>query len=834
MPRRTINGYELSSTHFLERKLTAFPLQVQDAHREQDITEAPPTPDSIVSVLDFLTEPGNSEEEQEPLDVVAWQTYPLTPPLPPYNWNIYANIEGNAFFDLLETAQIYMTTPIADGPAVTAWMRILLDALSPDDDLPEEERPSPEEPLTTFIHPIVVNGTEVVATLSFSLLWRDLLANQLPTGSPPVNVVTNLCGRVYTFQVRGSKVYGLGTGDRHDRQFDKFGDSFLLRTNPMDAELPVNEDSCPTELFIYPTSEFIGRYTSKLPGILAGVVISIFLLTSLTFLVYDKCVERRQRLVGLEASKNATNEELLEEKVQERSAALEDMNRELEHANKHIQHASEAQLRHFACMSHEIRTPLNCIMGCSSLLIATPLEDIQRDSVEMISSSGEELLTVVNDVLEYSRLENGNVEFEMLEAQLQGIIDDSVWPVFAKSKDVKVVTHFDVATPEYIQTDCRRLKEVFTKLMQNAVSRSAVGDTVLFGLRVDLLESNLIACIQDQGPSISKDDCANIHKPFLKDGTANGLGLAISANIVLHMGGSVKAFSEEGQGARFLVKLPMGSDMNRELQERFEKLRDTQLIMCTNQSSQNTYVKSVAQHFQIPITCVSNQSSAIAVDAELEHDSQQRIVLIQGDLFNTRQWKHSKLRRIMTFGPNSSGNSSHTFVNIQEQLPTTIMHSLVTLLESPDRILPSKSARVAEEDIDIPYASLRLLIAEDNLVNQKVLARLLKRLGAQNVSIVSNGQQAVDKEAEQEFDFVFMDMQMPVMDGLEATRCIQERTQGHERARIIFVTAHALLDFQGQCFKAGGIEFVAKPCSMDSIDQCFKRIYVRDRFLGRG
>jgi len=114
-------------------------------------------------------------------------------------------------------------------------------------------------------------------------------------------------------------------------------------------------------------------------------------------------------------------------------------------------------------------------------------------------------------------------------------------------------------------------------------------------------------------------------------------------------------------------------------------------------------------------------------------------------------------------------------------------------------------------------------------VNQKVLARLLKRLGAVNVSVVSNGQQAVDREAAQPFDFVFMAMQMPIMDGLEATRCVQEHKEGHERARIIFITAHALLDFQGQCFKAGGIEFVAKPCSMGSIDQYLKRIYLRDR-----
>jgi len=785
-----------------------------------------------VSVLQEIQEEGG---EDNPPALVAWQTFPLTPPLAPYNWDIYVTSpnpdELNPFVYAMNTGNIYIATPITDRATVRVFLKLLFDVLLPEEKLQGKERPSTDEPITTIVQPILVNE-KVVATASFTLLWRELLEDLLPKGSSPVDVVASQCGYLYTFRVEGANVYSVGVGDLHERQFGGLGHRSDFVTNPGDAELPVNDTFCPSFITVYPTQQFVSEYTSDLSTILAGVVLAVFLVTSATFIIYDRRVERRQRLVLLEASKNATNEALLEEKVHERTHTLEEMNRELEKANRNIQHASEAQLRHFACMSHEIRTPLNCIMGCSSLLNATPLEAIQRDSVEMISSCGEELLSVINNVLEYSRLETGYVEIEMQLAKLQGILDESVWPVVNKSQGTKIITHFHVATPEYIRTDARRLQAVFLKLLQNAVSRCKMGDTVLFATRVDERRDVLTVSVRDQGPIMSEQDCANIHKPFRKFGESNSLGIAIGTKLIHQMGGTLKVHSDEGQGTMFVVTLPMSQDENPELKQALDKLRDVQLIMATTEAIQGTYVSSIARQYEIPIVCVSSQAEALKEDAKLE-DSKQRIIVIQRDMYNVKDWQESSSRRVMTFGP--QGESKDTTgpfcTNIREHLPTTLIHSLVTHLERPQeaRPLPKKSSLLSEGDIDVPYASLRLLIAEDNVVNQKVLARLLNRLGTQNVSIVSNGQQAVDKEAEEEFDFVFMDMQMPIMDGLEATRCIQDRTEGHTRARIIFITAHALLDFQDQCFKAGGIEFVEKPCSMDSIDQCFKRIYLRDR-----
>jgi len=764
--------------------------------------------------------------------LLSWQSYPLILLFPPYNINTYDLVDTNSFVSAVDTGKIHMAAPLPAREGLRGLMEIFFASLVKSSErLRGKTHPSPDEPVATIVHPIVLNGT-VVGILTTSLLWRELMENKLPPGSPPVDVVANQCGQIYTYTVHGSKVEGRGEGDLHSGRLNRLAVTSEYMLDPNDVDLPVNNEFCPSSITVYPTEEFLDDFNTPIPTILAGVVLAVFLVTSTTFIIYDRRVERRQRLVLLEASKNATNEALLEEKVHERTHTLGEMNRELEKANKNIQHASEAQLRHFACMSHEIRTPLNCIMGCSSLLIATPLEDVQRDSVQMILSSGEELLTVINNVLEYSRLETGNVEFEVQSAQLQGIIDESVWPIVAKHKDINILTHFDVATPEYLRTDPRRLQEVFTKLLKNAISRSKSGDTVLFTLKVDIRKDRLTISVRDQGPKMSEDECVDIHKPFRQDGEVNGLGVAISSKLVNQMGGSVKVFSYATEGAIFVISFSFTQEESNELTQALEKVRGTQLIMCTSVATKSFYFNAIAKHYKIPIACVDNQADAITEDSKLP-DSKQRIVLIQSDLFEAKEWQQSRSRHIVTFGTNDDSKvwGGHSFANLEEQLPTTLIQSLVSVLDRSrsERLLPTQNSMLSEGDIEVPYGSLRLLIAEDNLVNQKVLARLLKRLGAHNVSIVSNGRQAVDKEAEEEFDYVFMDMQMPIMDGLEATRCIQERTEGHKRARIIFITAHALLDFQDQCFKAGGIEFVAKPCSMDAINQCFKRIYLRDK-----
>ena len=189
---------------------------------------------------------------------------------------------------------------------------------------------------------------------------------------------------------------------------------------------------------------------------------------SFVFLAYDRFVERRQRKVLHTAIQSRENIHLLEQMVRERTNKLEASNAQLEEANRRVVQASELQLQHFACMSHEIRTPLNCIIGLSSLMEESEdLNPLQRDSMRMIVSSGDLLRAVVDDVLDYSKLESGNVDVEIKRSNLQQTLGSLVHSVEMRglATDVKIRTHYDRLIPEFVKTDTRRVQQILYNLL---------------------------------------------------------------------------------------------------------------------------------------------------------------------------------------------------------------------------------------------------------------------------------------------------------------------------------------------------------------------------------
>jgi len=678
-----------------------------------------------------------------------------------------------------------------------------------------------KEPLASILYPLM-HQEQVVGTLVTTFAWRRLLQQVAPTTGPIQHVtLSSPCAPTSGghWMIQKGQVT---LTDPSNIPPLPYSYNHMLTTKDHWASRPIDNDYCPFTIQVSRCQSQVNPVDNQLALWASLVAFAFCAATSLVFVIYDRCVEKRQRFVVLEALQSSTLEALLEEKVQERKQSLQERNAQLEAANQHISRASEAQLQHFACMSHEIRTPLNCIMGCSSLLNSTPLDEAQHDSVHMISSSGELLLNVVNDVLEYSRLETGNVEIEQKETALQPVLD-AAWD---SHDSARITTTYSPNVPEYLRTDARRFQEVLQKVLQHCLQH---GETVDVLVHVDELDQQLVLRIRDHGPGT--DDCETIHQPFGQDGTANGLGIAICFKLVAHMGGTIKVTSEVGIGTEFAICFPVQVQPNESLEQALEKLRKSRVIVVTHFTEKRRYLQSIADHYNIPMDCVCNQAQATALDQSMAGNS--RILVVQSSMYDAPLWKACPKRVVLTFGPDKEHSDIHWQISILRKLPTTLIKSFCSHLERSQSKPTKKDWKklISGLDIEVPYPSLRLLIAEDNVVNQKVLARLLKRLGAVHVSIVSNGQQAVDLEAKQPFDFIFMDMQMPVMDGLEATRCIQQREGDHECAKIIFITAHALLDFQDQCFEAGGIEFVAKPCSIGSIDQCLKRIYQKDRSL---
>jgi signal transduction histidine kinase/AmiR/NasT family two-component response regulator len=450
----------------------------------------------------------------------------------------------------------------------------------------------------------------------------------------------------------------------------------------------------------------------------------------------------------------------LEDEVADRTSELAAANYDLEKSNTRVLKQSAAQLKHFAMMSHEIRTPLNCIIGVSSLLLDSGMEDAtQQDYLRMIQNSGGLLCSVVNDILDYSRLESGNVEVNIQRAKLRETVNTVVSSIAIKGRERNLVVHtlFDDSVPVFVDTDGSRLQQILYNLLGNAIKFSKDGGTldlsiVVCGKKATPDEKILRFVVRDHGKGIEKKDIEKIFLPF-NQGSSNtggaGLGLAITSKLVKVLGGTICVDSEPGEWCEFVVDLP-----------------------CVESLSGNT----VSTNPQIPHTVVLPKSATPLL-------------------------------------PSTAGSRSVS-------RSTAVPSLLPSCFDTRKRSRVEASFPGCEETNDSCYANIRVLVAEDNKINQKVMKRILFRLGLVQIDIVDNGQEAVDREASQTYDVILMDLDMPVMDGLEATRQILARPRVEltdVAPKIFFVSAHVLDTFQAQAKAAGGLGFISKPFNLQMI-----------------
>ena len=438
----------------------------------------------------------------------------------------------------------------------------------------------------------------------------------------------------------------------------------------------------------------------------------------------------------------------LEDEVVDRTRELAAANAELEAANRQIVQQSATQLKHFAMMSHEIRTPLNCIIGMSSLLEGSDLDQDQRESLRMIIRSGDLLASVVNDVLDYSRLESGNLDIVMTPISLRDTIGTVVKAMEIKSESREMEIHAHVATclPEVIQMDSNRLQQILYNLLGNAIKFSGHGGTVDFS--VGLCNDKIRFVVKDYGKGIDKKDLGNIFEPFSQGSEESlqavyggtGLGLAITRKLVKGLGGTISADSVLGEWSEFVITLP--------------------LCKCSED--------------------VSRIDPSVRASPSARADEAPSL-------------QNANPPRTLQTGNEASRASS------------------------------SERNAAVTEGSDLAFERTRVLIAEDNKINQKILQRILQRLGVGHIDVVENGQEAVNRESSQTYDVLLMDIQMPVMDGIEATKRIisRPRDDGKSAPKIVFVTAHVLDTFRQLALDAGGCNFISKPFNVQKIRTLF-------------
>lgn len=467
---------------------------------------------------------------------------------------------------------------------------------------------------------------------------------------------------------------------------------------------------------------------------------------------------------------------------------------------------SQAKSDFLATMSHEIRTPMNGVLGLADLLRHTPLNTQQEQYVDTIYQSSQVLLTVINDILDYSKIEAGKLHIEQIETSLEQLVGDclALHAPRVIHKPVRLWCEMDHMVPDSVMTDPLRIKQILNNLLSNACKFTEKGDVIL---RVCLNESQLKFEVQDSGIGLSLDEQQRIFGSYEQAGTTTthryggtGLGLAISKRLVELMGGAIGVSSHTGLGSCFWFTLPMATAQNSPGENR---LHGRTLGILTSDTTLGESLSAWAQRWGMCV--ITSQTSHSLNSAQLD------VLLLGPDHADNHLdlALPSDPQRLIAWPMAAMPLPGRTPVIELPLHPSQLKHMLKTLLKETETPQPAGITPVP-----VCMTGLKVLIAEDNAVNQLVLTSLLKSIGIE-ATVVDNGAEAVSRvtSAPSEWDIIFMDTEMPVMDGHSATRNIRswELATASCPSWIIAISAHATPDRIQEARTAGVSDYLGKP-----------------------
>jgi len=539
--------------------------------------------------------------------------------------------------------------------------------------------------------------------------------------------------------------------------------------------------------------------------------------------------------------------------VQDVTARI-DTEHHLRRAKAEADAASQAKSDFLASMSHEIRTPMNGVIGMTSLLMETPLTAEQRDFVNTVRTSGEALLTIINDILDFSKIESGKMEIERTPLDLTLCLEEALdlFVVTASAKGLEIGYYIAPDVPTWILGDVTRLRQVVVNLVNNAVKFTPKGSISVEVRRIALPPAVADApppppdamalefIVRDSGIGISPEGIARLFKAFSQVDSSTtrkyggtGLGLAISMRLSELMGGGIRVESAAGQGSSFIFTILSAAAPARSDVEYFlplpAKLRQGTVLCVENHPVTRARVQALFEAWGARCLAAPDTHTALQLAAALP-ERPALVVLGGGKSAETSPLEAlgslAAPRLVMIpFGQPAptAPKDGLPFGSVNKPLKNaSFMQAVITLFGATSAEGPAAATTPYREPILAQEYPLSVLVAEDNHVNQKVALRFLERLGYR-AEAVGNGLEAIAALENHPYDLVLMDLQMPEMDGLEATRQIRQRLARERQPKIIALTANAMQGDRDICLAAGMDDYISKPVKMNEIAAVIRR-----------